>query len=239
MAMTTPVQCLDQVVLSWPSQSTRLAARELVQELCHAKSILAVVVFGSAVRGAYETFDLDILYVYRDRRPSFRRPSMDIDLRGYLEVETTQLLSSGHDLICWAVKFGRSVCEREHFWATLVSKWSPRLQLPSITAAMDRASHAHAILMDLEATGDHDAALEQLVTYLTHMARVRLIEASTYPASRPELPEQLRELGVTDLAGDLESALRLRSEAAGRSTSVRRDDILEMRRLSSAGSKSA
>lgn len=55
--------------------------------------------------------------------------------------------------------------------------------------------------------GDADAAREQALSYLTHSARAELLEAGVYPASRPELPEQLRSIGDYLLAGRLERIL--------------------------------
>jgi hypothetical protein len=55
--------------------------------------------------------------------------------------------------------------------------------------------------------GDADAVREQAVSYLTHLARAELLNAGVYPASRPELPEQLREIGDDDLAGRLDRVL--------------------------------
>ena len=58
--------------------------------------------------------------------------------------------------------------------------------------------------------GDEDGFNELNVTYLSHRARARLATAGVHPASRPELPGQLRELGEVDLADSLEAALATR-----------------------------
>ena len=46
------------------------------------------------------------------------------------------------------------------------------------------------------------------ISYRTHLARATLAKAGIQPASRPELPSQLREVGETVLASDLERALK-------------------------------
>ena len=58
--------------------------------------------------------------------------------------------------------------------------------------------------------GDEDAFNELNVSCLSHCARARLAAAGIQPASRPELPGQLRALGETDLATCLEDALAKR-----------------------------
>jgi hypothetical protein len=62
----------------------------------------------------------------------------------------------------------------------------------------------------LVSAGDFDAALEQIIGMLTHMGRASLVRARVYPASRPELPAQLRGIGEYQLAEWLEQALRRR-----------------------------
>ena len=60
--------------------------------------------------------------------------------------------------------------------------------------------------------GDEDAAQEQYITMLTQIARACLIRSDTYPASRPELPDQLKSVGEHELASQLEKALQTRLE---------------------------
>jgi hypothetical protein len=43
---------------------------------------------------------------------------------------------------------------------------------------------------------------------LTHRARAALLRAGVFPASRPELPAQLRQIRESTLAKDLEAALK-------------------------------
>jgi hypothetical protein len=62
-------------------------------------------------------------------------------------------------------------------------------------------------MRDLLQIGDADAAREQALSYLTHLARAELLEKGVYPASRPELPEQLRKIGDHHLARRLDCLL--------------------------------
>lgn len=58
------------------------------------------------------------------------------------------------------------------------------------------------------ASGDADAAVEQVRTALTLTARWRLLEDRAFPLSRAELPAQLEKLGYTTLAKGLAETIR-------------------------------
>ena len=62
--------------------------------------------------------------------------------------------------------------------------------------------------------GDEDAAQEQRLVALTQDARARLIRHRVYPASRPELPEQLLAIKEAELAETLEAILLDREQAS-------------------------
>lgn len=209
-------QELDAAVQSWPSVDAREEAHQIVRSLCDSSSVDAVVVFGSAVRSKVRSHDLDLLFIYSGQsKPEITSKRMEIDLRSYTRSQVAELLERGHDLICWAVRYGKPVCQRDHYWERLASRWFDSIPLPSIPDADQRSKKAWTLFEDLMEIGDVDAALEQYVTYLTHRARITLIRQNIYPASRPELPGQLRAIGIHSLAQNLEQALRrrhLRSE---------------------------
>lgn len=204
-------QRLDLAVKNWPGASAREEAYDLVQRLCDCITVDAVVVFGSAVRADVQSYDLDLMYIYHGSKPDVASRRMEIDLRGYSRSEVTDLLESGHDLISWAVRFGELVCEREDYWTELKAGWIDRVPLPSVPDATRRAQKAWTLFLDLLDLGDPDAALEQYVTYLTHRARIELVHNDVFPASRPELPDQLHSVGAYSLAQNLEQALRRRN----------------------------
>jgi hypothetical protein len=56
-------------------------------------------------------------------------------------------------------------------------------------------------------SGDADASQEQAVSYLTHLGRAELLGRGVHPASRPELPSQLRAIGSLQIAECLERVL--------------------------------
>jgi hypothetical protein len=111
-------------------------------------------------------------------------------------------------MLGWAVMFGRMLFQRHSFWDGIVKSWRQRLPLPSVTLARTRAAAAYRRMSSLLRLGDADAAREQAISYLTHLARAELLERGIYPESRPELPEQLRKIGDYHLAGQLDRILQ-------------------------------
>jgi hypothetical protein len=62
-------------------------------------------------------------------------------------------------------------------------------------------------LVEFLKLGDENAAREQAISYLTHLVRAELLERGIFPASRPELARQLREVDDSELAANLERVL--------------------------------
>lgn len=73
--------------------------------------------------------------------------------------------------------------------------------------ARKRARKAQRLHNDLLAIGDHEAAAELSVSMLTNLARAALSSAGVFPKSRPELVEQLRDIGNQALADRVAYAL--------------------------------
>ena len=76
------------------------------------------------------------------------------------------------------------------------------------TSRRERAVSAYRRLVNVLNIGDICAAHEQALTYLTHIARAELLDKKVYPASRPELPKQLRTVGQHGIADCLEYLLK-------------------------------
>jgi hypothetical protein len=62
------------------------------------------------------------------------------------------------------------------------------------------AEWARQYAVELIESGDEEAASEQALTMLTHAARLMLCIRRVFPASRPELVEQLNGIGASELA---------------------------------------
>ncbi len=135
------------------------------------------------------------------------KPPIELDLRIYAEASIDKLLEDGNDYLSWALKFGRVLFQREHYWDSLSDSWAIRTPFPSAQIAKQRAESAYSRFRKVFELGDRDAAFEQALSYVTHKARAALIEKGIYPTSRPELPQQLRSANCLDLAKVLDLLL--------------------------------
>ena len=194
-------------VRSWPSSRARLWTIDAVALARQDAAIQAIVASGSAVREVANSDDLDLVLVYSKRRPSLPRPPIGVDLQQHEEAEVPQKLEDGHDFLSWAVRFGRPLFEREQWWSRLRADWNDRLSLPSAAEARKRAHRAQQLHQEMQSLGDHDAATENYIAMLTHLARAALSDAGVLPRSRPELADQLRGIGEQPLADRLAYAL--------------------------------
>jgi predicted nucleotidyltransferase len=199
---------LEGLVLAWPSSEARSWTRHFVGRFCSEPSVDAIVVIGSAVRGSiHERSDVDLIVIYHGEKPRFQQSAVDVDVLLFDRADVDRLIGEGNDLLGWSVRFGVAVCERDQFWTKVVRRWNDRLPLPSPDVARQRAEASRRRAQELLANGDQNAALELVVSMLTQHARSALSRAGIYPASRGELPGQLREIGLQELAQDLESAM--------------------------------
>jgi predicted nucleotidyltransferase len=194
----------------WPSEQARAWALTEIPRLCASPEVCAVVLFGSIVRNVAASSDLDVLYVYGSVAPQHGKPPIDVDLRRFRRAEVDGELRKGSDLLGWCIRYGELVCERNGYWTNLVKEWKDKIELPSAPVALERARKAERLLKEVASVGDDDAALELYLTVLTHLGRARLIEGGIYPASRPELPGQLRRARDAKLADLLQEAIELR-----------------------------
>jgi len=196
----------------WPSKQAKGWVEIFVEHVCQHPSSAAVVLLGSAVRPVNQVNDVDVLYIYQNERLRVPGRSIDVDLRSYSANDVESLLAAGNDLLGWALRFGYLICEKHLYWTSLREKWLERLPLPDPEIAAERARKADAVCRTLQEMGDIDAAQEMLLSKLTHEARARLLSRRIYPRSRPELPQQLEDIGEHDLALCLIQALIEREE---------------------------
>jgi hypothetical protein len=172
------------------------------------ESILAVVAIGSAVRPNVASADLDLIVITAQAVALRISPPIEVDLRLHAAAAVDAQIARGHDLLGWAIKFGKVLFQRDRYWERMVDSWQDRLPLPSAPLARERAAAAHERLIKVLESGDADAAHEQAVSYLTHLARAELLDRGIYPASRPELASQLRASGRCQIAEQLDRLLQ-------------------------------
>lgn len=195
-------------ILRWPTERSREWICRFLSSAPANESILAVVAIGSAVRPNVSSVDLDLIVISAEDAPLHVSPPIEVDLRTYSEAILDAQVARGHDLLGWAIKFGRVLFQRVHYWDKVVESWQDRLPLPSAALTRERAAGAQARLAKVLQSGDADAAHEQALSYLTHLARAELLDRGVYPASRPELPSQLRASGNGQIAEQLDRFMK-------------------------------
>ena len=179
----------------WPSAVAQQWGSLFATKVCSDSNTLALVAIGSVVRAVAAVQDVDLVYIYKTKPPDVFEHPIDVDVRIYDGGEVPRLIAGGHDLLGWAMRYGVLICEHDEYWSRLGAQWHGGTPLPDPAIAETRASRAEAFYRELCRLGDRDAAQEQLVSLLTHRAWARLLRAGVYPASRPELAEQLRSVG--------------------------------------------
>ena len=213
--METDLRRFVESTATWPSAVAKEWVVQFVQMAYDQPDIRAIVAFGSIVRDVSYSVDVDLLFVGKLEIPEFTTPPLDVDLRAYCQSDVESLVAKGHDLLCWSIRFGTVIHEKNRYWKNLYKRWARRLPFPSAGTADERAERARRLLEDLRVIGDDDAVHEQLITMLTHLARAHLIRADVFPASRPELPRQLRSIGEFAIASKLTDALKKRRDLIG------------------------
>jgi hypothetical protein len=204
-----------EVILRWPSSEARGWALQLIQDLSGDPRVIALVAFGSCVRpGLRSCGDLDILLVYRNERPATEEAPHDVDFVSYREDAVEGLLSGGEDLLNWALRLGRPILDPLGFWTNLQHDWSGRLPLPRLDQALARARRNVEWAQKLLRLGGEERAADHLTAALVQIARLKLIGAGVFPASRPELCAQLESIGAARLADALRCAITRKGPVA-------------------------
>lgn len=215
-------------VRRWPTPRSKAWTLQFLAEAMDNDNVMAIVAAGSAVRPAVGSVDLDLVLICKGPSTLQAKPPLEIDLRTYRADEVPRDLAQGNDILGWAVRFGRVLFQRDGYWNAVVESWRDRLPLPSPAVAARRANEALRRLTKVFELGDLDAAEEQALSYATHLARAQLLKRKVYPASRPELPAQLREIGAHEAADCLQ---RLIDPTIDHSKQI--PLLLETRRLTS------
>src|SRR5437868_1009892 len=171
-------------------------------------SLVAIIAIGSSVRPrGHRRSDFDLLLLYQGARPTIKAP-VEVDVRLFSTERIDTEIANGNDILGWAIQFGIALHDPRGYWRQLQDSWRGRLPLPSAAEARRRADQSLARAVEMLNEGDDSAADDLLLAALTQFARQRLIQAGVFPASRPELPDQLRQLRENDsLARLLDDAM--------------------------------
>ena len=195
------------LTIRWPTEASMQWTESFLDSARDDLSITAVIAIGSAVRPNAAAADLDLLVICREPLNLKGSRPMEVDLRVYRVDDVDRLIAEGHDVLGWAIKFGKVVFQRSGFWDMTLSRWKNDLPLPSPETPRVRARETRRRFLNVLEIGDVDAALEQAISYFTHLAWADLLERGIFPASRRELPSQLRDIDSQILADSLESLL--------------------------------
>ena len=204
----------SRVIRRWPSSASQRWLESFGTDAVRDENVLAVVAVGSAVRRNVPSDDLDLVVVCADRKQFHYKAPVEVDLHVFDVGTLDAHIASGHPLLGWAVKFGKAIFDRGGTWNEVLRVWLDKVPLPDPALARQGASQAAKQLRIVKEMGDEAAAAELNLSYVTLLARAVLAEHKIYPASRPELPEQLRKIRESSLADQLVDARRERAKLA-------------------------
>lgn len=180
-------------------------AHDTVESRAREAGAQALLLTGSTARGTRTpSSDVDYHVIGEPIAVDCLPDELDIHVVSPPRLRTRLL--EGDDFTHWSLRFGCVVfdtgiirdnkdliAERE-LWPDPLRKWQQAQKSLGIGRAM-------------VASGDHEAAVEQVRTALTLAARWRLLADRRFPLSRPEIPAQLEDLGYRTLAADLRATI--------------------------------
>lgn len=203
---------LKRSICRWPTAASFHWLASFLERAEIDPNVVAVIIVGSAARPQVASEDLDLMVLCRDVKLLREKAPVEIDIRK-AEIDSVEKnIRARQDLLIWAARFGRPLLDKDGIWNGITRRWRNQLPLPDPAVALDRAAAARIRMEKMCAVGDEEACAELEISYRTHLARAALANAGVQPASRPELSSQLRELGETALAVDLERALSNRMD---------------------------
>jgi hypothetical protein len=170
--------------------------------------ICSIIAIGSAIRQyGHGRSDLDLLVLHDAARLKLKAP-IAVDIRAYPIGNAEELIARGHEILCWSIRFGLALYDAKRSWEGLRQKWITKVPIPSETEALQRAERDMYAAKKMLEIGDETASGDLLLVAIAQASRATLIRHGVFPASRPELPEQLRAVRTPELACLLEDALR-------------------------------
>ncbi|HEX2058533.1 MAG TPA: nucleotidyltransferase domain-containing protein [Actinomycetota bacterium] len=163
-----------------------------------------IVLIGSWARGTQTAATSDIDVVVGGPPPARH----DADHRMHIfyldDAQLEARIAAGDDVAFWFLKFGVPLSGAAR-WRVLRKSLLDRPPPINSEKKFSLARRQLRYADDLLRMGDLEAAQEELHIGAEHLARGILIDADHFPASRPEVPNQLRSTGYEDLARLLET----------------------------------
>ncbi len=164
-----------------------------------------LILSGSTARSR-RTAISDLDYHLIGPQISARDLSSQLDLHALTPAELDAHILAGDDFVQWSLRFGLIVFDEGHLRraASLIATRKP---WPDAERKRSQAAKSVDLARRMIASGDQDAALEQVRTALSLAARARLLRAGVFPGARDELPQQLADLGLDDAGRALASTI--------------------------------
>ena len=159
---------------------------------------ISIVLVGSAARNLLtDDSDIDLMLI-GTTRPAVPRSFPGFHIQSSSVAEFLRNLQNGEDFEIWCVRLGIPLYDGGQ-WAHIVASDEAR-QWPRWELKVSHGARRLFLARSLLEMGDNEAATEELVYTLGHIARALLLQAGVFPLSRPELAGQLRTLGYPHLA---------------------------------------
>jgi hypothetical protein len=181
------------------------AAHDLVCVRARETGAEALLLTGSTARGSRTSIsDLDYhvigVTIAHDDLPA------DLDIHVVSSGLVRTRLKEGDDFTQWSLRFGRVIFDSGIVNDSL-RLIEQRGLWPDVSRKADQSIKSLKVAMAMVQSGDQDAAVEQVRTALTLAARWQLLAVHRFPLSRAELPTQLNEVGLSDLAVGLAATI--------------------------------
>lgn len=159
---------------------------------------LSVVLVGSVARHTQsENSDIDLLVISR-------RPFEDLSIPNRVHLmrstydDFLKQLELGEDFEAWSVRLG-VVVHDNGLWTEILARPESKTW-PGWQKKVVHGARRLFLANKLNETGDLDAATEEMLYAVGHIARGLLLKADIFPLSRPELEGQIEALGYPHLA---------------------------------------
>lgn len=178
---------------------------DLVLSRAEASGALGVALTGSTAR-AKRTKISDLDYHVVGSRPDVSDLPADVDIYESESDRMRNKLLHGDDFVQWTVCCGCILYDRGPFREAAELIVSRDLW-PDATSKLRRLTELRRLAQRLIAVGDRDAAQDHVRATLTSAARAVLLQRGIFALARSELPTQLRDVGMDDLADALAACI--------------------------------
>lgn len=171
---------------------------DLVVSRARSSDAHALILGGSTARGGRtEVSDLDYHLIGTGIETADLSLELDIHTLSEKELEFEILL--GDDFVQWSLRIGCVVFDdgTARHGLRIIDECRP---WPDAERKREHAVKSLSLAGRFVATGDEDAALEQVRTALSLAARAKLLQVGVFPLCRAEIPGQLDAAGYPEAA---------------------------------------